>query len=365
MDERRHASGDATYNNDEEVFDLFSAICVGEAGNRTWQEKTMGAGEMDESIALNLTKESVEIAILKFKKVSDGGVWPDGLTADMVLNEGYKKAEDGGILIPGNKLVVRYKKLRAYVRNACLPAYSSALTKSTMEIPSGKQLKDILDAVVNSCWEEKERERLKNLTKSRERRAKAQSDDKAPPKKLAADSPKQQPPTWLPEAMGLYAHCGDLAARKEANFVLEVAAVHGPRGKGRSTTVDLSDEQTGKEPPAAKYSRRAERARQTQEKTAAKKAVISDTQRLMSSNLQMQSCMMKMALEKDLQQQELDMADAAIAIARELKMMDDTEENREAYKEALLMKKVALQNAQAARALAATKMRADIAAHAR
>ena len=80
---------------------------------------------------------------------------------------------------------MRYKKLRAYVRNACLPAYSSALTKSTMEIPSGKQLKDILDAVVNSCWEEKERERLKNLTKSRERRAKAQSDDKAPPKRCS------------------------------------------------------------------------------------------------------------------------------------------------------------------------------------
>ena len=366
MDARRQQVGNDVYNSDKVIFEFVFNICVASAGSRTWTEKRMGAFEMDESISVNFTEFAVTTFIAKFGLVKNGGIWPDDLTADMVLHVDFKKAgEDGAVKVTGRDLAEAYKAIKNHVRNVCLPAFSGALTEKK-EIPSGKQLKDVLEAIIQACWTEKEEKRCKTLKKSREKAAaKAEKDGKAPPKAKASAVPLElTDPTWCPLLFPAFALYGDMATDKHANFVLHTEDVHGPK---RRKPVDLSAPAgaagaTGAE-AETKYGRRRQRQLEMEEKTDYKEFKNfskDETRRAMASNLQMSQCLMRMQIDKDLLTGDLELAGKRLATAREMWTLEKTAESTAQYKAALQAHQAAIEQAAEARAQSVVNIRQSL-----
>ena len=97
------------------------------------------------------------------------------------------------------------------------PAYNDNLTKSTKEIPSGKQIEDILEAIVLAAWNNKEKTRVENLIKKRNQSAQKKSESKG--YKTASTEIQPMPAHWLDPRMVPWFLYGDLSDDQEPFFV--------------------------------------------------------------------------------------------------------------------------------------------------
>ena len=124
-------------------------------------------------------------------------------------------------------LLVQFKALRAYNENITEPALKECMTKSTKEIPSGKQLRDILEAVLKKCWANKEEIRIAHLVKSRTSaalKAKAANKEIDESKYRSSTGVQEMPENWMPVEIGPWLRHGDLADDRHPFFCLNVAA---------------------------------------------------------------------------------------------------------------------------------------------
>ena len=95
------------------------------------------------------------------------------------------------------------------------------MTKSTKEIPSGKQLCDILYDILAKCWEHKKEVRINHLVKSRAAaQAKAAAANKAvdETKYRSSTDTNEMPENWMPPEFGPWLLWGDLADDRHPNF---------------------------------------------------------------------------------------------------------------------------------------------------
>ena len=143
-------------------------------------------------------------------------------------------------------LWARYKTLRAFAENVIGPAFKECMTKSTKEIPSGKQLCDILYDILAKCWEHKKEVRINHLVKSRAAaQAKAAAANKAvdETKYRSSTDTNEMPENWMPPEFGPWLLWGDLADDRHPNFCLNVAdAAEGASVGSNTSLVSVLDQ---------------------------------------------------------------------------------------------------------------------------
>ena len=141
------------------------------------------------------------------------------------------------------------------------------MTKSTKEIPSGKQLCDILYDILAKCWEHKEEVRINHRVKSRAAaQAKAAAANKAvdETKYRSSTDTNEMPENWMPPEFGPWLLWGDLADDRHPNFCLNVAdAAEGASVGSNTSLVSVLDQPST---VTGKYSRRRQRAQELEEK---------------------------------------------------------------------------------------------------
>jgi hypothetical protein len=241
------------YVNDN-LYEFFQNITIAGAGVRTCGERRGSHSDAVESIGMHFTSDRVSMAMNEWKEV-----WPPSITIESIMRTHLKlrtrkltdketkklekvnedRRKNGIAELSAEEVVdlfnpklsdadlwARYKALRSFTENVIGPAYKACLTKSTKDIPSGKQLDDILLEILDKCWENKEEIRINHLEKSR-----AAAATKATATGKAVDSSKYRsttdiqdmPPYWFPTEFGPWLLRGDMADDRHPNFCLDVA----------------------------------------------------------------------------------------------------------------------------------------------
>jgi len=364
------------YNVDKTVYEIFLNLAVISAGGRTWEEERSSKEVMHEAIAKWYTMEAVDLMLQKFKYVRDGGIVPDTLTPDMLMNNDWKKSNDPKAeAYSGKYLASIYNDVKKFVHGACHTGYKGALTTS-MEIPSGKQYDDVFEAIREECWLHREQNRVINLQKSRDKEWKKfrEGTRTTAPTELAPSTVQPlSDETWMHVMMPAYVVFGDLAKEQEPNMVYKTAEQHRPKSRGGDkrppahpdlTAPSGSDaDESGKETDGSKgsyYGRRTKRIKEVKEKLNLKnvendlrKLRLTDAEKrrdamdnLALSNMKLHESMMLQEMEQKVIQQDLMLAEQALASAKEMYGLIGTEENKQIYIEALSAHQAAIKEAQ-------------------
>ena len=244
----QEVSNPAGYASDS-LYEFFQNITIAGAGNRTHSEKRSSKSATEESIAFHFTEERVQILKNEIKNH-----WPAVITTESILrthlqlrprkltetqNLKIKKINDDRRVagkeelsehefvdvfnpkLADTELWARYKSLRAFAENVIGPAFKECMTKSTREIPSGRQLTDILHEILKKCWKHREEVRITHLLKSRAAaQAKAVAVNKAvdETKYRSSTGTNEMPDNWMPSEFGPWLLWGDLADARHPNL---------------------------------------------------------------------------------------------------------------------------------------------------